>query len=91
MEDIYQNLTTEQTDLSVRIFNLVVGRVIDRLLNSLDQNKKEEIEKVFKEGSEKEKLEYLKKIPNYQEIFNEEFEKIGTEVLNQIIKQNSPQ
>ena len=84
-----KNLSAEQTNLNLRIFDLVIGRVLKRVYLSLDGKGRENMEKIFLSGPEgypeKEKEKFIKKyIPNFKKLFEEEAKKIEEEIKAEI-------
>ncbi len=83
-----KNLSAEETDLNLRIFNLVIGRVLKRAYLNMNETDKEKIEKVFLSGSDKEKEQFIKKyIPNFKKLFETEAKKVEKEIKAEIEKQ----
>jgi len=86
--NILKNLSTEQMDLSSRIFDLVIGRVLKRAYLDFDQTEKENMEKVFLLDDNLQEEKFIKKyIPNFKNLFNEEMKKIEEEIKAEIEKQ----
>jgi len=86
--NILKNLSTEQMDLSSRIFDLVIGRVLKRAYLDFDQTEKENMEKVFLLDDNLQKEKFIKKyIPSFKKLFNEEMKKIEEEIKAEIEKQ----
>jgi hypothetical protein len=76
------NLTQEQSDLSKRIHNLVLGRVFKKVNDELSEADKKVMEDVFDSKDDKAKEKYIKKnIPNFEDIFKEELIKVSGEIL----------
>ena len=89
---ILQDLSVEQEELSSRIFDLVVGRVLKRAYVNFDAQTKEEIGKIFSsnsvESSSEEKENFIKKhIPNFEKLFEEEAKIIEEEIKAETEKQ----
>jgi hypothetical protein len=62
-----------------------MGRVFKRVYLELDKADKKKMEEVFSSDDDKIKEEFIKKyIPNFEELFKEEAEKIGKEIQAQI-------
>lgn len=86
--NLLKNLSVEQTDLGVRVFDLVIGRVLKRVYANFDEKGKADIEKVFLSDEDKEKEKFIKKyIPDFKKIFKEEAKKIEEEIKSEIEKQ----
>lgn len=86
------NFTEEQTDfqkeMGSRIFNLVIGRVLERVHAGFDAKGMENMEKVFLSDDDAAKNEFVKKnIPDFEKIFKEEVKKLDEELKIKIEKQ----
>ena len=74
----------------MKIFNLVVGRVLERVHDSLNQEEMESMENIFLSVDDKEKERFMKKnIPNFKELFKEETKKVNKELAEEMVKQAS--
>jgi hypothetical protein len=79
------NLSDYQRALSLRIFDLVIGRVFKRVHLSLDTDGQKKIEQIFNSENNQEKEEFIKEyIPNFSELFEEETKKIEEEINSEI-------
>jgi len=87
-DNFLDNLSTEEMDLSLRIFDLVTGRAIKKVYLSLSQEDKKVMEEVFlsEDNGKKEKF-FEEYAPNFKEIFKEEAETIEGEIKEEIEKQ----
>ena len=75
-------------ELNLRVFDLVIGRVLKRAYLDFDEKVKEDISKTFLLGDDKEKENFIKKnIPNFKEFFKEELKNINKEIKAEIEKQ----
>lgn len=84
----FKDSSVFETDLDLRIFDLVIGRVFKSIYLSLDKKGKENMEKVFLSADNKEKIKFIKKyIPNSKKLFKEESKKIEEEIKSEIEKQ----
>jgi hypothetical protein len=84
MKDKFTN-TPSKSVMEAKIFDLVMGRVFKRVYLELDKADKKKMEEVFSSDDDKIKEEFIKKyIPNFEELFKEEAEKIGKEIQAQI-------
>ncbi len=85
-----ENLTEEQKDLSSRIFDLAIGRVLKKAYLGLAENDKKTMEAVFLADNNKEKEEFIKKyIPDFKKIFKEETKEVEKEIIQEALKQNA--
>lgn len=89
---LFEELSEYQKSLGLRIFDLVLGRVLKRAYSEFDEKTKEDIEKVFSEEHDErpdeEKEKFIKKnIPDFEKLFKEESQKIEQELKAEIEKQ----
>lgn len=83
-----EELSDYQKDLSRRIFNLVIGRVMKIAYVGFDEKTKKDMDAIFLSGSDEEKEKFIKKhIPNFKKLFEEETKKIEEEIKSEIEKQ----
>jgi len=83
-----KNLTEKQMEFSLRIFDLIIARILKKVHSTLDESSKKILEAAFASGTEKEKDEAVKKyIPNFKKLFEEEAKKIEEEIKEEIKKQ----
>jgi len=83
-----KKLSKQQIDFGLRIFDLIITRVLKRAYLNLDENARKDIEKAFVSGSDEEKEGAVKKyIPNFEKLFEEEAKKIEEELKLEIAKQ----
>ena len=82
---ILENLSPEQSALSTRIFDLILGRVLKRVYLSLEEEDKKELEEIFISQNEKEKEIFFKKhLPNFKSIFKNEAKKLEEEIKKEM-------
>ena len=87
-DNFLENLTLEQTELSSRIFSLIIGRVLKRAYLGFNEQIKKEMDEVFMTGTEEEKTDFMeKKIPDFKNIFDEEAKKIEEALKLEIEKE----
>lgn len=87
MNDDYNNLTPEQTAVSQRIFNLVLGRVLAKIYKELDKKGQKEMDEVTSSGDDEVKDKFIKKyIPDFQNVFKKELVKVSEEILEELKK-----
>ncbi len=83
-----QNLSTEETALNSKIFDLILGRAIKNVYLKLGEKDRSIMEKVFLSGSEAEKEKFIKNhTPNFKKIFETESENIKKEIKEEVEKQ----
>lgn len=71
----------ENIDLKLRIFNLVIGRLLKEVYLRCKEEDKKLMEETFSSGDLKEAERFIKKyIPDFQEIFAEESKKLKEEI-----------
>ena len=81
----FKKLSAPQADLSLRIFDLVIGRVFKKAYLNFAKKGKENMEKVFLSDDDKEKEKFIKKnIPNFKKLLEEESKKIEEEIKVEI-------
>jgi hypothetical protein len=81
-------LSEEQQSLGLKIFDLILDRVLRNIYYNFDESHKADMDKVFSSGSEKEKKDFIKKyIPDFDKIFKEDAKKIGEELKIEIERQ----
>ena len=86
-KNFLDNLSDDQEYLNMRVFNLIIGRVLKIVYLGLSENDKENMEKVFLSGNDKEKEDFIKKyIPNFEEISGKEAQKVEEEIKLEIEK-----
>ena len=82
------NLSENQKGLVARIFSLTLGRALKRVYSLFDEKTKEEMSRIFASNDETEKEDFVKeKMPDFQNIFNEETKKIEEEIRLEIREQ----
>lgn len=83
-----KELSAEQINLSSRIFDLVIGRVLKRAYLNLNEAERKDMESVFLSDNDKEKEKFIKKyIPNFKKLFEEAAKKIEEEIKVEVEKQ----
>ena len=76
-----ENMSPVQIDLSSRIFDLALSRVLCRVYLSLNNKDKSTMENVMLSGSSNEKEEFIKNnIPNFKKLFEKEIKKLENEI-----------
>jgi hypothetical protein len=84
-DNFLKDLSESQKELSERIFNLVVGRVLRRAYLDLDEKMQPEMARIFFGADESAKEEFVKKyIPDFKKIFKEEAKNIEQELKSEI-------
>ena len=82
-----KELSPYQKNLSLKIFDLVIGRLLKRVYSNFDEKDKKNMEKVFLSDGDKEKQKFIKKyMPNFEKLFAEEAKKIEEEIKMEIGK-----
>ena len=80
-----ENLTPEQTDLSRRIFNLVIGRIFEKVYNGLDSAGKKKMEEINLSEDKGAKEKFIRKyVPDFAKVFQEELIKVSEEVMEEM-------
>jgi len=83
-----KDLSEEQNNLGLRIFDLIFARVLKSAYFDLNQSEKKDMENIFLSENDKEKEIFIKKyIPNFKTLFNKEAKEIEIEIKNEIEKQ----
>ncbi len=83
-----EDLPEDQKKLGLRVFDLVLDRVLRRVYLEFNEAEKSEMEKAFSSDSDKEREKFIKKyVPNFKELFEEEAKKIEAELKVEIEKQ----
>ncbi|GEM_PF-1522103 len=83
-----ENLTEEQKALGLRIFDLLLAKALRKIYSNLDEKTREDMDKVFSSGSDKEKDDFIKKnIQKFKKNFKEEAKKIEEELKKKIADQ----
>jgi len=88
-DKFFEKLSSYQKELSSRIFDLVLSRVLSQAYSAFDEKTREEMKKVFDLGPEgypdEEKEKFIKKnIPNFKKLFEEEIKKIEDDIKAEI-------
>jgi hypothetical protein len=84
----FGDLPEEQQKLGLKIFDLVLDRVLRKIYYNFNESNKADMDKIFSSGGEKEKKDFIKKyIPDFDKIFKEEAGKIEEELKIEIEKQ----
>ena len=82
------NLEDYQKDLGVKIFDLVIGRVLEKIYLGLTEKEKEAMDKIFDGSSDEEKGKFAQKyMSNFEELFEEEGNKVEEEIKAEMEKQ----
>jgi len=80
-----KNLSPNQKELSSRIFNLVLNRVLRKAYTSFDKETKEEMEEVFNLEDNTKKDKFIKEnISDYKKLIEEEMKKIEDDIKAEI-------
>ncbi|MCX6721991.1 MAG: hypothetical protein NTY04_02280 [Candidatus Staskawiczbacteria bacterium] len=78
----------QQEKFGLRIFNLVINRVLKKVYFSLDEASRLDLEKNITSGDEKAGEKAVKKyIPNFEELFEEQAKIIEKEIKEEIAKE----
>ncbi|MEI7424517.1 MAG: hypothetical protein WCK10_00095 [Candidatus Staskawiczbacteria bacterium] len=78
---IPKNISQKQEEMALRIFDLIIGRVLKQVYLRLDENGKKDAERVFTSNNDKDKDEFVKKyIPDFKKLFKEESKNIENEL-----------
>jgi len=86
--DSFKNLTQEQKDLGLRIFDLVLGRTLKATYIDLDEKGRKNMGEIFLSDNHKDIERFIKKyIPNFKKLFKEESQKVENEIKLEIEKQ----
>ena len=84
----FKKLSPRQTELSSRILDIVINRVLKRAYLCFSKEAEESMDRIFLSGSDTEKEGFIKKnIPNFKELFEEEVKKIEEEIKTEIKKE----
>jgi len=82
---LLQKLSAEQMNLSSRIFDLVLSRVLSKVYSNFDEKIKEDMRIIFDSDDDKEKEKFIKKyISNFEKLFKEELKKIEDDIKAEI-------
>lgn len=77
-----------EADLNLRVFNLVIGRVLKSAYLNLEEKDKKDMEQVFLSDDDKQKEQFIKKhMPNFKKLFEKEAKKIEGEIKSEIKNQ----
>ncbi len=83
-----KNLSKEQTTLSLRIFDLLISRVLKNSYSTFDEDTKKELDEVFNLNDNQKKEEFIKKhIPNLKKLIRDESKILEEEIKLEIEKQ----
>jgi len=84
----FDELSEEQKSLSLRIFDLVLGRVLKKAYLDFDGKTKKDMDKVFSSNDDEAKEKFIKKyIPNIKKLLGEEAKNIEEEIKKEIEKE----
>lgn len=84
----FDELPESQKNLSLRIFDLITGRVLKRAYLNLDEKTRDDMDRIFASENDEEKEDFIKKnIPGFNNIFEEESKKIEAEIKTEIEKE----
>ena len=76
-----KDISPAQTNLSSRIFDLAVSRVLRRVYLSLNDKDKANMESILLSGSSNEKDKFIEKhIPDFKKLFEKEIKMIEKEI-----------
>jgi len=82
----FKKISEEEADLSLRIFNLIIGRVLKRIYLDFDEKVDESIKEIL---NNRKNVGLAKKyMPDFKKIFDEEAVKIEKEIKDEIKSQN---
>jgi exonuclease VII small subunit len=85
--NFFKNLSTQQTDLSLRIFNLALGRVLIRACMGFNEDAKKDMKKVFDSDDDEKKENFIaENMPDFKKLLKEELKKIENDIKNEIEK-----
>jgi hypothetical protein len=80
-EDILNNISQNQLDVSKRVMNLALIRIYKKLHQKATEQEKKQMEEIFESGSEQEKENFIKKyLPDFEEVYKKELSKIVEEL-----------
>ncbi len=81
-------LTAEQLEVTKRVFELTVARVLQRTHVALSDEEKKAMEAAFISGDDARKLEFMEqKIPQFADWFSEELTAVEQEINEQMLLQ----
>ena len=80
-----ENMPADKKDLSLRVFNLIIGRVLKRVYLDFDEMVEEGVKDIL--GDVKNDKMNKISMPDFKKIFNEEAEKIEKEIKDEIENQ----
>jgi len=85
--DFLEELSPYQKELSLRIFNLSISKVLKNAYASFDEKTKEEMTIIFNSDNDDNKENFIKKsIPNFKEILEKETKMIENNIKSEIEK-----
>ena len=86
-EKFLDDLSLYQKELSLRIFDLVISKVLKNAYANFDEKTKEDMEIIFDSENTQRKEEFIKNnIPNFNELFENEIKKIENDIRREIEK-----
>jgi hypothetical protein len=78
---IGEKLTTDQKEISYRIFDLILGRILKIVYLRLNEKERENMGTTFSLGDEKLKEKFIKEnIPDFEKLFIQETKNIDDEI-----------
>ena len=80
-----ENMPADKKDLSLRVFNLIIGRVLKRVYLDFDEMVEEGVKDILGDAKS-DKMDKIS-MPDFKKIFNEEAEKIEKEIKDEIENQ----
>lgn len=86
-DEFLKELSPDQTELALRIFDLVITKVLKKAYVNFNEETKENMNIVFESDNDRDKEDFIKKhIPNFKEQFKEEIKNIEHNIKIEIEK-----
>jgi len=86
--DFLENITEEQASLGKRVFNLIMGRVLEKVYLGLDEPGREDMQRIFSSTDDDAKGEFLRvHSPNLKKLLGQEAKNVEEEITAEIEKQ----
>lgn len=77
----------QNKELSQRVVNMAISRILDKAYEEMDSSRKEEMEEIINSGTDQEKKDFIKEnIPDFEDLLGQEMVKVFEEIVEEIKK-----
>jgi len=82
------NNSSVTEEISFRIFDLIIGRVLQEMHSDLNENEQAKMEEIFNAEDKTKQQEFIEKnMPKFKKFFVRELEKVQQEIILEVKKE----